>query len=61
VDGVSNPTELFEHNRPEILESVSPRFQMLTDDIAKAIAFMVTRPRRGSVHKLWFGPTEQIS
>jgi NADP-dependent 3-hydroxy acid dehydrogenase YdfG len=52
---------LFEHNRPEILESVSPRFQMLTDDIAKAIAFMVTRPRRGSVHKLWFGPTEQIS
>jgi hypothetical protein len=35
---------------------------MLTpEDIGKAIALMVTRPRRGPVNKLWFGLTEQIS
>lgn len=58
-------TELASHNRPEILENVlGPYFQeietLTPDDVADAIAFMVTRPRRAAVFDLWFSPTEQV-
>ena len=58
-------TELASHNRPEILENVlAPYFSeietLTPEDIADAIAFMVTRPRRAAVFDLWFSPTEQI-
>ena len=58
-------TELASHNRPEILENVlGPYFReietLTPDDVADAIAFMVTRPRRASVFDLWFSPTEQV-
>ena len=32
----------------------------MPEDIADAITFMVTRPRRAAVFDLWFSPTEQI-
>lgn len=32
---------------------------LVADDIAEAIAFMVTRPRHAAVNDIWIGPTEQ--
>jgi NADP-dependent 3-hydroxy acid dehydrogenase YdfG len=65
IEPGSVATELASHNRPEIQEGVlSPYFKkietLVADDIAEAIAFMVTRPRRASVNDIWIGPTEQI-
>ena len=58
-------TELASHNRPEILKNVlAPYFSeietLTPENIAEAIAFMVTRPRHAAVFDLWFSPTEQI-
>ncbi|MFC7326185.1 SDR family NAD(P)-dependent oxidoreductase [Marinactinospora rubrisoli] len=59
-------TELGSHNRPEIrAEVIDPFFEqheaLLPEDIAEAVAHMVTRPRRASVHELWVMPTEQLT
>ena len=56
-------TELAGHNRPEVLETMSKRFagmeRMVADDIAEAIEYMVTRPRRTAVNEILIRPTEQ--
>lgn len=56
-------TELATHNRPEILEGMRATFgqmeMMHSVDIAEAIAFTVTRPRRVAVNEVLVRPTEQ--
>jgi NADP-dependent 3-hydroxy acid dehydrogenase YdfG len=57
-------TELSSHNRPEILEQISQRFsdvdRLHAEDIADAIGYIVTRPRRVAVNELLVRPTEQV-
>jgi NADP-dependent 3-hydroxy acid dehydrogenase YdfG len=56
-------TELTDHLRPEIREQTKERFanveRLEADDIADAITFIVTRPRRVAVNELLVRPTEQ--
>ncbi len=56
-------TELASHNRPVVLEGLRQRFsdmEMLeSGDIAEAIAYVVTRPRRMAVNEILIRPTEQ--
>ncbi|MDT4909509.1 MAG: hypothetical protein QOI69_2750, partial [Pseudonocardiales bacterium] len=56
-------TELAGHNRPEIQEGLRARFadmeRMAADDIADAITYIVTRPRRMAVNEMLIRPTEQ--
>jgi NADP-dependent 3-hydroxy acid dehydrogenase YdfG len=56
-------TELAGHNRPEILESISQRFasieRLRSDDIARAVSYMVTQPRHAAVNEILIRPTEQ--
>ena len=56
-------TELAGHNRPEIQEGLRARFadmeRMEAEDIADAITYIVTRPRRMAVNEMLIRPTEQ--
>ena len=55
-------TELISHNRPEIQEAMASGndFQkMEPEDIAEAIAYIVTRPWRMAVNEMLIRPTEQ--
>jgi NADP-dependent 3-hydroxy acid dehydrogenase YdfG len=55
-------TELVSHNRPEIREQLTannPFERMEAQDIADAIAYIVTRPRRMAVNEMLIRPTEQ--
>jgi NADP-dependent 3-hydroxy acid dehydrogenase YdfG len=56
-------TELPSHNRPEVLEGMNKRFggmeRLEAEDIAEAIGYMVTRPRRMAVNEMLVRPTEQ--
>lgn len=56
-------TELTHHLRPEIREQSLQRFagveQLAADDIADAIAYIVTRPRHMAVNEMLVRPTEQ--
>jgi NADP-dependent 3-hydroxy acid dehydrogenase YdfG len=56
-------TELPSHNRPEIRETISKRFEgverLQAPDIADAILYIVTRPRHVAVNELLIRPTEQ--
>jgi NADP-dependent 3-hydroxy acid dehydrogenase YdfG len=56
-------TELAGHNRPEIQQVMQKRFgsieRMQADDIADAIAYVVTRPRRVAINEVLIRPTEQ--
>jgi len=56
-------TELASHNRPEIRATIDQRFgaieRLRADDIADAIAYVVTRPRRIAVNEMLIRPTEQ--
>jgi len=56
-------TELASHNRPEIRESMAARFAAMkrldAQDIADAIAYVVTRPRHVAVNEMLVRPTEQ--
>ena len=56
-------TELTSHNRPEVQESVRGRFadveRLQADDIADAVTYVVTRPRRTAVNEILVRPTEQ--
>jgi NADP-dependent 3-hydroxy acid dehydrogenase YdfG len=63
VEPGATSTELADHNRPEVLESIRARFRtmerMEAEDIADAIGYIVTRPRRVSVNEMLIRPTEQ--
>ena len=56
-------TELVSHNRAEMLGTINARFtdteRLVAEDIAEAIVFMVTRPRRMAVNEMLIRPTEQ--
>jgi NADP-dependent 3-hydroxy acid dehydrogenase YdfG len=56
-------TELVSHNRPEIQEQMQGRFgdieRMQSEDIADAIAYIVTRPWHVAVNEMLIRPTEQ--
>jgi NADP-dependent 3-hydroxy acid dehydrogenase YdfG len=56
-------TELSSHNRPEIREVIAQTFadteRLEASDIADAIAYIVTRPRRVAVNEILIRPTEQ--
>ena len=56
-------TELVSHNRPEIRENFAERFGeveiLQSQDIADAITYIVTRPRRVAVNEILIRPTEQ--
>jgi NADP-dependent 3-hydroxy acid dehydrogenase YdfG len=56
-------TELVSHLRPEIAEQAMQRFghieRLESADIADAIAYIVTRPRRMAVNEILVRPTEQ--
>jgi NADP-dependent 3-hydroxy acid dehydrogenase YdfG len=56
-------TELVSHNRPEIQELSRQRFEgmerMEAQDIADAIAYIVTRPRRVAINEVLIRPTDQ--
>jgi NADP-dependent 3-hydroxy acid dehydrogenase YdfG len=56
-------TELATHVRPEVWERQGSAFAdteiMQAEDIAEAIAFIVTRPRRVAVNEVLIRPTEQ--
>jgi NADP-dependent 3-hydroxy acid dehydrogenase YdfG len=58
-------TELLSHLRPEVREQFmsGPYAQMeplKPEDVAEAIEYVVTRPRRASVNELLMRPTEQV-
>jgi NADP-dependent 3-hydroxy acid dehydrogenase YdfG len=56
-------TELSSHNRPEIREQIGKTFgdveRLQAEDIANAITYIVTRPRRVAVNELLIRPTDQ--
>jgi NADP-dependent 3-hydroxy acid dehydrogenase YdfG len=56
-------TELVDHNRPEIQEGLYRRFanmeRLEAQDIADAIAYIVTRPRHVAINEILIRPTEQ--
>lgn len=56
-------TELPSHNRPEVQEAMRRRFgnieRLEASDIADAIVYVVTRPRRVAVNEILVRPTEQ--
>jgi NADP-dependent 3-hydroxy acid dehydrogenase YdfG len=56
-------TELASHNRPEVLAEIKGRFgeieRLEADDIADAIAYIVTRPRHVAINEILVRPTEQ--
>lgn len=56
-------TELAGHNRPEVQETMRARFdgieRLEATDIAEAIIYIVTRPRRTAINEILIRPTEQ--
>lgn len=56
-------TELGSHNRPEVRDQMAQRFaemeRLEAEDIADAIGYLVTRPRRMAVNEMLIRPTEQ--
>jgi NADP-dependent 3-hydroxy acid dehydrogenase YdfG len=61
VEPGATATELASHNRPEVLESIRNQFgqTMAAEDIADAIAYIITRPRHVAVNEILIRPTEQ--
>jgi len=63
VEPGATTTELALHNRPEILEGMAQTFggiEMLgAEDIANAVHYAVTQPRRVAVNEILVRPTEQ--
>jgi NADP-dependent 3-hydroxy acid dehydrogenase YdfG len=56
-------TELASHNRPEVQAQMNARFgdieTLESEDIADAIAYIVTRPRHVAINEILVRPTEQ--
>jgi NADP-dependent 3-hydroxy acid dehydrogenase YdfG len=63
VEPGATATELASHNRPEVRESMAKRFgtieRLQSEDIADAITYIVTRPRRTAINEILIRPTEQ--
>jgi NADP-dependent 3-hydroxy acid dehydrogenase YdfG len=63
VEPGATATELGSHNPPEIREQMAQRFtgveRLEAEDIAGAISFIVTRPRRMAVNEVLVRPTQQ--
>ena len=63
IEPGATDTELAGHNRPEVMERIRGRFagveRLHAEDIADAIGFVVTRPRRVAVNEVLIRPTEQ--
>ena len=61
VEPGATATELAGHNRTEVLDSIRNQFgqTMQAEDIADAIAYIVTRPRHVAGNELLIRPTEQ--
>ncbi|MEX0800171.1 MAG: SDR family NAD(P)-dependent oxidoreductase [Dehalococcoidia bacterium] len=63
VEPGATTTELAMHVRPEILSSLAARIGQIerleAGDIADAIAYIVTRPRRVAVNEMLVRPTDQ--
>jgi NADP-dependent 3-hydroxy acid dehydrogenase YdfG len=61
VEPGATATELADHNRPEVLESIRNQFGQRMDaaDIADAITYIVTRPRHVAANEILIRPTEQ--
>jgi NADP-dependent 3-hydroxy acid dehydrogenase YdfG len=63
VEPGATSTELASHNRPEIQEAMRQRFGSLerlhAEDIADAIAYIVTRPRHVAINEVLIRPTAQ--
>jgi NADP-dependent 3-hydroxy acid dehydrogenase YdfG len=61
VEPGATATELASHNRAEVLESIKSQFgqTMAAEDIADAIAYIVTRPRHVAINEILIRPTEQ--
>ena len=56
-------TELQSHNRPGVREEIEKRFEdmdiLQAEDIADAIAYVVTRPRHVAINEVLVRPTQQ--
>jgi NADP-dependent 3-hydroxy acid dehydrogenase YdfG len=56
-------TELSSHNRPEIRETIEQRVadieRLQSEDIARAILYMVSQPRHAAVNEILIRPTQQ--
>jgi NADP-dependent 3-hydroxy acid dehydrogenase YdfG len=63
VEPGGTATELAGHNRPEVLSTIKKRFETMerleAEDIADAITYIVTRPRRVAINEILVRPTEQ--
>jgi len=63
VEPGSTETELGSHSREEVRQQYLQPFsgfeRLAAEDIADAIGYIVTRPRRVSVNELFVRPTEQ--
>ena len=63
IEPGATATELAGHNRPEVQQQMAVRFggieRMEAADIADAIGYVVTRPRRVAVNEMLIRPTEQ--
>ena len=64
VEPGATATELGSHNRPEIRAGMQQRFagieRLTAEDIADAIAYIVTRPRHVAVNEVLIRPTDQV-
>jgi len=56
-------TELASHNRPEVLEQLRSRIgeieRMQSEDMARAIVYLVSQPRHVAINEILVRPTEQ--
>jgi len=63
VEPGATRTELASHNRPEVRTGIQSFFETIellhAEDIADAISYIVTRPRRVAVNEILVRPTEQ--
>ncbi len=64
VEPGATATELASHNRPEIRAGMQQRFagieRLTAEDIADAIAYIVTRPSHVAVNEVLIRPTDQV-
>ena len=63
VEPGATSTELVTHNRPEIRDELMASVgggRLTAEDIADAIAYVVTRPRHVAINEVLVRPTEQV-